>query len=552
MNKSINLKLTLTNALLVMLTLVASAQIHSDTVMMAMEDELKRSMTELQYKDYDKPFYIQYGIDDIMSTNISASLGALVNSSTTPIRTKYIRVMAGDYDFNDESLDVEINRPQSAGDTWQVPSGNDYYGIRRSLWLSTDQVYKSASRLFNLHKKYVESEGKPLEEIPHRKFDKIPMVNLQTKKREIGIDKKTLEEKVKSLSGLFLQYPDLHNSTVNILNYSTFSYIVNSEGSKIETYKNMASLQISAAKLSMEGKPVFKLLNYISDNPEELLSKTNLENDVKGMVKMINHIMESPAFDESYEGPVLFMDEAVPAIFNNNIVNRFKASDIETKSGGFGVQFNADPFDDQINEKVTSTNLNISLLPSLKEFEGTKLLGSYEVDNEGVVPADEIILVKDGILKNVMTTRTLVKDWHKSTGTNPSPGVVSVSVNKTQEILSLKKDLISKAKEEGLDFAIIIRDFEIGRVLSCNIYKVSLKDGSEEFFTSAQLTDFDIKSLKKIVSSSKERKAYNYPDRNTGGAVSYIVPTALLIEDVEIEKSYQRFNVELPLVESPQ
>ena len=552
MIKNIKIKLVLTQLFVLGVAFVASAQLHSDTVMMAMKDELKRSMSELQYKDYKKPFYIRYGIDDITSTNITASLGAIVNSSGTPIRTKTIRVMAGDYEFNDESLDAEINRPPSDGDTWQVPSGDDYYGIRRSLWLSTDQVYKSASRLFNLHTRYVESEGKTLEEIPHRRFDKVPLVNFKTKKSKVEIDKKALEEKAKALSALFLQYPNLHSSTVSILNYNTLSYSVNSEGSTIQTYNNMASMQISAAKLSSEGQPVFKRLNYIFETPDELLKLSTAEKDLHEMVKQIDLTIESPTLDDSYEGPVLFLDEAVPAIFNNNIISRFKASDIETKSGGFGVQFNPDPFDDKINEKVTSTKLNIALLPKLKEYQGEKVLGAFDVDNEGVEPKDEIILVKDGILKNVMTTRTLVKHWHKSTGTGSGPGVVSISISETAEFDALKADLIAKAKEEELDYAIIIRKFELGRILTCNVYKVSLEDGAEEFLTSAQLSDFDIKSLKKIVSASKDRKVYNYPDRNTGGAISYIVPSALLIEDVEIEKSYQRFNVELPLVDSPQ
>lgn len=552
MIKNLKSKLVLSQILVISIAYVASAQLHSDTVMIAMKDELRRSMSELQYKEYEKPFYIRYGISDITSTNITASLGAIVNSSGTPVRTKTIRVMAGDYEFNDESLDAEINRQPSDGDTWQVPSGDDYYGIRRSLWLSTDQVYKSASRLFNLHTKYVESEGKTLEDIPHRRFGKVPLVNFKTKRDVVAIDRQALEEKAKSLSAQFLQYPDLYSSTVSILNYNTLSYFANSEGSTVQSYKNMASMQISAAKLSPEGQPVFKRLNYIFETPDELLALTSAENDLHNMIKQIDRTIESPSLDDSYEGPVLFLDEAVPAIFRNNIIGKFKASDIKTKSGGFGVQFNPDPFDDKINEKMTSNNLNISLLPKLKEYEGENLFGSYDVDDEGVVPEDEIVLVKDGILKNVMTTRTLAKDWHKPNGTSSGPGVVSIAINDTANLDDLKKDLIAKAKEEELDYAIIIRKFELGRILTCNVYKVSLEDGSEEFLTAAQLSDFDIKSLKKIVSASKDRKVYNFPDPSTGGAVSYIVPTAMLIEDVEIEKSYQRFNIELPLVESPQ
>lgn len=529
----------------------SNAQLQVDTVLLAMQDELDRSMQELQYKDYEQPFFIAYGIDEATTTNITATLGAVVDVSSLPLRTKYVRVMAGDYELNDESLDSDITQSSPGFNSWQVPLGNDYYGIRRSLWISTDQVYKSASRIYAEHQKKIAAEGKPLSEIPHRRFGKVPPVTLISPEQKTNLNKESLLEMAGSLSSIFLNFPDFHNSTVNLLNYHTISYLVNSEGSRVRTYKNMSALQISAAKISPEGVPVFKQLYFLAENPAEWPKREQLEKEILAMAEEMKLMIDAPSFDDSYDGPVLFEGKAVPTVFSNNIVNQFVASDIEPESSGFGVRFNADPFDDKMGKKIGSGSLSISLMPRMKEFEGTKLLGAYEVDNEGVSPAEEINLMKDGVLTNVMTSRTLSKDFHKPTGTGLGPGVVSISVGETSAYPDLKKRLIKMAKEEELEYALIIRDIDPGRAQSCNVYKVSLEDGSEEFFRSARLTDFGIKSLKKIDKATKERVAYNFPDRNAGSAVSYIVPSALLVEDVEIEKSFQRFNVELPLVPSP-
>ncbi len=529
-----------------------SATAQTDSVMLAMKDELARNMSELKYKEYDTPFYVAYGIDDIVQTSVSASLGAVINASSIPMRSKYVRVMAGDYEFNDESLDSEINPPATGFNSWQIPIENDYNGIRRSLWISTDQIYKSATRIFAEHQKHVASEGKPLEEIPHRTFQPVPVVKLEQPKPNITIDQEYMAKRAKATSALMLDQPSLHNSSTTLVNYHTTHRHVTSEGTVIKTYNNIAMMQISAAKLSPEGAPVFKQLYFMADTPAGLPPHEEVAQEVNTMLEEMEATLSSPAFDDSYDGPVLFLDDAVPTLFAANVINKFTASDIEKSTNGFGIRFTADPFDDKIGEKITSDLLNMAITPGAKEFEDTKLLGSYVVDDEGVKPADTLMLLKNGVLTGVMTTRTIAKDFQKATGTTSNPGVVSVwgtsTMNDRQE---MKDKLIHLAREEELDYALIVKAIDQGRSQSCNVYKVNLTDGSEEFLTSARLNDFDVKSLKKLKAVSTERKAYNFPGGKTGTATSYVVPAALLIEDVEIEKSYKRFTLDLPLVESP-
>ena len=533
------------------LVLLTSSSVSAQGIIMkAMEDEMERSMSELKYKEYDSPFYIRYQIDDTKQYQVSASLGALVSTYYYPARSKFIRVMAGNYEFNDESLDSNINQTPTGFNSWTVPLGDDYFGLRRSLWISSDQVYKSAARIYASHLNYLETKGKTIEETPHRRFAKVPVEVYTSTEKPIDISLEFIENKAKEVSSAFQAYPELHNSAVNAFHFTTDSYFLNSEGTKIQTIKNITMMQLSAAQLSESGELAFKQKYYLAEQPEKLPTNETIKNDITALVDEMKTQLEAEEFDGSYDGPVLFMDDAIPFLINN-VVGNFSASDIETKNSGFGISYNTDPIDEKIGEKVASTTFSLSLIPHLREYKGQPLLGAYDFDGEGVRPADEIILVKNGLLENVMTSRTLAKDSHKPTGTNSGPGVVSVSVSESSTTDDLKAKLISRAKDQELEYAIVVRKFETGFGFGCNVYKVDLNDGSEQLMRSAQVSNFELKSLKKIKGGSADRKVYNLPNMGAGKAVSYIVPSALLIEDVEIEKNLQKIKIELPLVESP-
>ena len=69
-------------ALLVLLVSGPCAFAADDVVMKAMSDELARSMEKLRLPNLEKPYFIAYRVDDVESTNISATLGQLAASSS--------------------------------------------------------------------------------------------------------------------------------------------------------------------------------------------------------------------------------------------------------------------------------------------------------------------------------------------------------------------------------------------------------------------------------------------------------------------------------------
>ena len=64
---------------------IESAPLADDAVMRAMTDELQRSVAELQFKDLEKPYFIQYIVLDQEQYRIAGTFGALTASDTSRV-----------------------------------------------------------------------------------------------------------------------------------------------------------------------------------------------------------------------------------------------------------------------------------------------------------------------------------------------------------------------------------------------------------------------------------------------------------------------------------
>jgi TldD protein len=244
-----------------------TAQQKDDLILKAMNDELGRNMKDLKFESFEKPFFISYSVYDVRSLNIKANYGALVYSNEGHRRLKGIRVLAGSYDFNDESLDNNVRTaPDMNG--LEIPQDDDYYGIRRSFWTSTDNVYKNASRHLQRNLLTINQQKKSLSEIPHRTFAKVTPSNIIINAKDKLYNKLQLEDYVRELSSEFLKYPELSGSEVNLSFDSGNDYFVNSESTQLKIPFSSLSLDCSAEVKTEEGEYIGAQIVHISSEPD--------------------------------------------------------------------------------------------------------------------------------------------------------------------------------------------------------------------------------------------------------------------------------------------
>lgn len=513
-----------------MANLSARAQQQDDVILKAMQDELTRNMKELHEKEFDKPFYIGYTVSDQSSFSVSASLGSLVNSNEVRNRFKNVRVLVGDYDFNDESLDNSSYNSREESEI-ELPLDDDYYGIRRSLWATTDYVYKGAARQYkeNLDtRKEKESAG----EFNYRKFGRVPVVNLVMDVKPLTYDKASLENLVRDLSAVFLEFPELDGSAVYVSLSKTVKYTVTSEGTVARVPELLCMMQAFAGLTKERGIDVFDHLSYYCTTADKLPSKEEIIASIRLMCKKLQE--KTPVdFEEEYTGPVMFSGGAVADLFASSIFgfrDKLVASDVipDPKSTRKDMGMES-----KIDKVVMSEDITVTVKSPMTSFEGQDVLGSYLVDGEGVRPDPEFVVVEKGILKNLLNDRSISQKGQTANGHNDGPGVVDVLFSKTYTNDALKKKLIEIAKAEGLEFGVMIKSNLRVQGGGQEVYKVYVSDGREER-VGAVSASVIMKNLRKGIFASSDKALFNVEAGS--GLASYIVPSAVVLSDIEVKK----------------
>ena len=349
---------------------------------------MKRSMTEIKYDGHDKPFFISYGITDTKNFSAYATLGAIVQSGEYKSRNKSVRVLVGNYEFNDESLDNNLFSETTANEI-QLPLDDDYFGIRRALWTTTDVVYKGAAQKYKKHQSTLKEQNKKLQDLPHRTFAKAPVLQHLTPLPPYSLNKEKWDSYCKQLSAVFKHYPDIESSDVMInISYGS-QYFVNSEGTVVVKPYAVAILQCRAQIKTEKGEPVFENITHYASAPEEFPSLDALKSECKALAEKLILLQKSNMLEEEYTGPVLFMGESVGQVFASTLFS-YRESLIASNAILSTTDFRPEAatiLDSRIGKTILDNTVTIKARPKLKKFKDIRLIGAYDIDDEGCCSA---------------------------------------------------------------------------------------------------------------------------------------------------------------------
>jgi hypothetical protein len=504
-----------------------------DTILRAMQDELKRSM-EMRETGYDKPFFISYGLTDVSSYTVYATLGAIVQSEESGNRGKSLRVLVGDYNFNDESLDNDT-QSESSNVEIQLPSDEDYAGIRRAYWTTTDAVYRGAAQKYRKHQQTLKEQQKKLEELPHRTFAKVPVVKKIAPISSYVIPKKNIEEYCRKLSAVFKSFPGMESSDVVVNVLMGRDYFINSEGTVVVRPYRLAMLQCRAEFKTPHGEPLTESLVHYAALPSDFPKLETMIGRVKEMATKLQTVSKSPTLEEEYSGPVLFMGSAAAATLSSTLFSYRETlvASNDIVSATDTRPENTSLLDARIGRTIMDNSITITARPKLKKFGTVDLLGAYDVDEEGVEPADALVLVDKGTLKNQLNDRSITREGQTANGHAGGASVIEVSTSKGTPEAALKQSLIALAKAEGLPYAIIVRESGDFRGNMAELWKVDLDSGTETLLRPAQVRRLSLKDLRKITGISSTQQAFNIP-AGEGALTSIICPSAILLERIDV------------------
>jgi predicted Zn-dependent protease len=424
-----------------------------DDILNAMQAELAREQQLLVLPGMQRPYFIQYRLEDFHTYDAVANYGALTSESENHQRVVRVEVRIGDYTSDSSSA-------RGDGSLALAPEDDNTTALRFALWTATDEAYKDALRAYAVK----QASLKHFQTAPTANdFTPAKAVELIEPLESLTLDRDAWKQRIIAASGLFLTAPQVR-SFADAVQFSSASvsalvvnrYTVNTDGTMLRHSYSGYSDNISVGGQAADGMELARSNGSMATTAAGLESAAALQKRTLDNLISFEALRNAPVVGaEDYHGPVLFSGDAAADVFNRLFVPNVEADrpDLGTTARTQGV------YTSSYKTPVLPSFLTVVDDPTMKSFEGHALLGAYTIDDEGV-PVAPVTIVEHGKLVNYLIGREPVKDFPQSNGhgraalgqaAHSKAGVIEIrsSVPETDKELDAK--LLALAKEQQRD-----------------------------------------------------------------------------------------------------
>lgn len=559
--------------LLIYIPLLNAQEKNEDIIVKAMSDELKRNMENLRMEKLEKPYYIDYTIIDEEELTIQASFGGIKRSNRDNGRSLKVNVKIGDYKFDNSNF-LSINSLYESGQSYGVKTltvENDYNAIRRSIWLATDEAYKSGLENLSRKSSYIKNITQNDQIDSYSKIT--APVEIYSPDIKMNWDEAYWKKSCTELSNIFKKFPRINKSEVIFSIVSQKIYFTSSEGTKRIEPRALVSMEVYASTQAPDGMMLNDLISYSRITPDQLPKLSEIIQKTEVMAKELSDLSESSILDE-YIGPVIFEGQAAAEFFRQMLGKNLCGiapllMDDQRYASYYSVK--ESEFKGRIGSRILPDFLDVWADPQINEYEGRQLIGYYKTDDEGVT-GKKVQLVEKGVLKNFLTSRTPIKYFNSSNGhgrryslydkTEAKISNLFIKATQTKTIEEMKKQLIDLCRQQNKEYGLIIRKLsneksdrtQSGYVYNDDrnkksiltaplaVYKI-LPDGTEKIVRGIEFTNIIVRILKDIISASNDYYCYDWAasDSRYGSSeppiigCSIIAPS-ILLEEIETKK----------------
>jgi TldD protein len=506
--------------------LAAKTAAKGDPVLDALLTELDRSKAQLKMDQLGAPYYIEYRVSDIEDFVTEAAFGATREEQRAHVRILRVVVRLGDY-----KQDSYFG--QGVGGNALLPLDNDPIALRHQIWLATDEAYKNAGEALTQKRsilKQFNSEDHPVDD-----FAKTTPVQLVEPTLTLQANTDDWKKILESATNLYRQYPEIQSVSASG-RFTVFNeYLLNTEGTVTRNGHAIYSVQVNASTQAPDGMRLGRTPAWTVGKISELPTKERLLQDTTAALETLKALRQAPIVEEEYRGPVLFSpdaaDDVVASLLGGNILGRKPQLGAPNRTtGSFATSFKSrvlPPFIDVIDN------------PTLKEFGGKSLIGSYDVDSEGV-KAQSVDVIQKGVLANYLLGRTPIRDFAESNGHGraapaappvPSLGVLLIKSSEAQTPDALKKRVQQLVTDQGKPYGYRVET--MAGAAPRLLYRVYGKDGHEELVRGAVFSELDVRALRADLSA-----AGNDPlvSNRIGGIAATVISPSLLFDEMQVKR----------------
>jgi predicted Zn-dependent protease len=525
---------------------------QANTVLIdAMDAELHRALASLgtsgDPSQQIRPYFLSYVVSDSESFSMTAQYGAIALSNQSRRRTADIQLRVG----TPQQDNTHGDHRNSALTTIPLPLTDDREAIERSLWFATNRGYAKALDSFRTVK--TEQQVRAKEEDGSGDFSsEQPKTAVLPASSPLVTEKAAWETRLRDLSGLFRQYPDIFFDNVILQATTETAYFVSSDGTKVATPNQVARLVIVARTRAADGMDLFRAETFEADTLAHLPDQKELVEKTTAMAKNLVALRTAPV-TEPFNGPAILSGRASAVFFHEVLGHRLEGQRQRGDEEG-------QTFTKLLGKQILPSFISVADDPTLKTFDGTPLSGHYNYDDEGQ-QARRVDLIKDGVLETFLMSRLPIASFSNSNGhgraeTGRMPtgrqGNLIVSSTKTVDDKELRQMLIDEAKKQGKPYGLYFEDISSGfavtnrrspqafQVIPLVVYRVYVDGRPDELVRGVAIVGTPQAALNRIVATDNKQEIFNGICGAESGSipVSAVAP-AMLVREIETQRQAQ-------------
>ncbi len=540
-------------------------------IIQTMDQELKRSLSKLKNANKAALYYLAYRLYEGEWEKISASNGAIQDEfprNSWRMLSVDLRVGTPKFDNTHFLRGKNSASPhlyeKSTTLSSILPSDGAGIPLQQCLWLKTDEAYKAAQQRYS--ELIASNEVMSAEDDKSDDFSFQPQRHYSSPIKQVNFDRALWQEKVKSLSKIFLKHPSLlQSSTVSFVSEPTTRYFVNSEGSQIIEQHLGYRITIQGNTLADDGMSLSLTDSIERPDPEYFPDEKALASRVEKLASGLEQLRKAPVA-EPYVGPAILSGKAAAVFFHESFGHRVEA--VHEKSENEGKTFAK-----KLGTLVMPEFITVVDDPTKEKANGEFLNGFYKFDDEGV-PAQPVTLAKNGVLTGFLLARTMVQGFNASNGHGrSSPGwnpvarqanlIVTADKKKQVSAQNLRAMLINEVKKQHKTYGLLFEEISGGYTYTSRgseqtyfinplrVYKVFADGKPDQLIRGAEIVGTPLAALERVISAGTDSAVFNGTcGRESGPVPVSAVAPSLLIQSIETKRTAKSFD-KVPILPAP-
>jgi predicted Zn-dependent protease len=509
--------------------------------------ELDRNFRILREKADPKPYYICYRVAEVEGGLMSSSLGSLVQRSDNHRRSLDVTVRVGSPKLDNFHL-LKGERPRFTASA-ALPVEDNPAALAQIAWRETDRAWRAAAqRLMQVESAIkMRAEAPGTADLPDFS-EEPPAAGIQDVPRQ-KFSPGEWAGRLRKWSSVFAQYPLIISSNISLQWQREVRIFVSSDGARIRQGRHFYRLTISASAKGYDGNDLNLFRSFDAAEPDRLPRESAVEQEARKVAEQLTALLRARPADP-YVGPAILSGSAAGVFFHEIFGHRIEGHRMRDETEG-------QTFASAVGKPVLPEFLSVISDPTLRREADSDLNGWYDFDDEGV-PAQRVVVVENGILRNFLMSRLPIPGFSRSNGHGRAqPGMEPLSRQSNLVVESAKRapreelrrllqsEIRRQNKPYGLYFEKVTGGFTRTRrgglqaftVIPLVVYRVFADGRPDELIRGADIVGTPLASFSKILATGDEREVFNgYCGAESGNVPVSVVAPALLVAEIEIQR----------------